>query len=37
MLHGHSETIGEPLQRDFEAMAPLPPAPFKACDQATAG
>ena len=23
------------LQRDLEAMAPLPPAPFEACDQAT--
>jgi len=26
---------GERLQRDLEAMMPLPPAPFEACDQAT--
>jgi len=35
ILRGHSETIGERLERDLEAMAPLPPAPFEACDQAT--
>jgi transposase len=35
ILRGHQETIGERLQRDLEAMAPLPPAPFEACDQAT--
>ena len=35
VLRGHSETIGERLQRDLEAMMPLPPAPFEACDQAT--
>ncbi len=35
ILRGHSQTIGERLQRDLEAMAPLPPAPFEACDQAT--
>jgi transposase len=35
ILRGHSETIGERLQRDLEVMAPLPPAPFEACDQAT--
>jgi hypothetical protein len=35
VLRGHSKTIGERLERDLEAMAPLPPAPFEACDQAT--
>ena len=35
ILRGHHETIGERLQRDLEAMAELPPAPFDACDQAT--
>ena len=35
ILRGHHETIGERLQRDLEAMAPLPPGPFEACDQAT--
>ena len=35
ILRGHGETIGQRLQRDLEAMAELPPAPFDACDQAT--
>ena len=35
ILRGHSETIGERLQRDLEAMMPQPPAPFDACDQTT--
>jgi hypothetical protein len=35
ILRGHSETIGQRLQRDLDAMAQLPPAPFEACDQAT--
>ena len=35
VLRGHSETIGQRLQRDLEAMMPLPAAPFEACDQAT--
>lgn len=35
ILRGHTETIGQRLQRDLEAMAELPPAPFDACDQAT--
>jgi transposase len=34
-LRGHGETIGQRLQRDLGAMAPLPPAPFDACDQTT--
>ena len=34
ILRGHTETIGQRLQRDLAAMADLPPAPFEACDQA---
>ena len=34
ILRGHTETIGERLQRDLAAMRPLPAAPFDACDQA---
>lgn len=34
-LRGHTETIGQRLARDLEAMAELPAAPFDACDQAT--
>jgi transposase len=32
-LRGHGETIGQRLDRDLEAMADLPAAPFDACDQ----
>ena len=35
ILRGHSETIGQRLQRDLQAMAELPPAPFEACEQAS--
>ena len=35
ILRGHTETIGQRLARDMEAMAELPAAPFDACDQAT--
>lgn len=35
ILRGHSETIGRRLERDLEAMADLPAAPFDACDQAS--
>src|ERR1700747_2683478 len=35
ILRGHSETIGQRLERDLQAMAELPPAPFEACEQAT--
>lgn len=35
ILRGHTETIGERLQRDLEAMSALPSAPFDACDQAS--
>jgi transposase len=33
ILRGHGETIGQRLDRDLEAMADLPAAPFDACDQ----
>jgi transposase len=32
-LRGHGEAIGLRLERDLEAMADLPAAPFDACDQ----
>jgi transposase len=34
ILRGHTETIGQRLERDLEAMSKLPAAPFDACDQA---
>jgi transposase len=34
VLRGHSESIGQRLLRDLEAMAALPASPFDACDQA---
>ena len=35
VLRGHSESIGQRLVRDLEAMMDLPASPFDACDQAT--
>lgn len=35
ILHGHTETIGQRLQRDLDVMAELPAAAFDACDQAS--
>ena len=35
ILRGHTETIGERLQCDLAAMAPLPSAPYEACAKAT--
>ena len=32
-LRGHSETIGQRMERDLEALMPLPAAPFDACDK----
>ena len=32
-LRGHGETIGERLARDRQALLPLPPAPYDACDK----
>jgi hypothetical protein len=35
VLRGHSDSIGQRLVRDLEAMMDLPASPFDACDQAT--
>lgn len=35
VLHGYTETIGQRLQRDLEAMQPLPSATYEACAKAT--
>jgi transposase len=32
-LRGHDDTIGERLVRDREALLPLPPAPYDACEK----
>ena len=32
-LRGHSETIGQRMERDLEALPPLPEAPYDACDK----
>ena len=32
-LRGHTETIGQRLERDLEALLPGPPAPYDACDK----
>ena len=32
-LRGHDETIGERFERDRQALLPLPPAPYDACDK----
>ena len=32
-LRGHSETIGQRLERDLEALLPLPPAGYDACEK----
>ncbi len=32
-LRGHSETIGQRMERDLEALLPLPAAPYDACDK----
>lgn len=33
VLRGHSETIGERLLRDLDALMVLPPAPYDACEK----
>ncbi len=33
VLRGHKETIGQRMERDLEALAPLPAAAYEACDQ----
>ena len=32
-LRGHSETIGQRMERDLEALLPLPAAPYDACEK----
>ena len=32
-LRGHDETIGQRMGRDLDALLPLPPAPYDACDK----
>ena len=32
-LRGHAESIGQRMERDLEALLPLPAAPFDACDK----
>ena len=32
-LRGHSETIGQRMERDLDALMPLPAAPFDACEK----
>ena len=32
-LRGHSETIGQRMERDQDALLPLPAVPYDACDQ----
>jgi hypothetical protein len=33
VLRGHSETIGERLLRDLDALMVLPPTPYDACEK----
>lgn len=33
VLRGHTETIGERLMRDLDALMPLPAAPYDACEK----
>ena len=32
-LRGQAETIGQRMERDLEALLPLPPVPYDACDR----
>ena len=32
-LRGHTETIGQRMERDLDALLPLPPVSYDACDQ----
>ena len=32
-LRGHTETIGQRMERDLDALLPLPPVPYDACDR----
>ena len=33
MLRGHDETIGQRMERDLDALLPLPAVPYDACDK----
>ena len=33
VLRGHTETIGQRMERDLDALLPLPAAAYDACDQ----
>ena len=33
VLRGHTETIGQRMERDLETLLPLPPVAYDACDQ----
>ena len=33
VLRGHTETIGQRMERDLEALLPLPAVAYEACDQ----
>ena len=32
-LRGHTESIGQRMERDLETLLPLPPVPYDACDK----
>ena len=32
-LRGHTETIGQRMERDLDALLPLPPVAYDACDK----
>jgi hypothetical protein len=34
-LRGHEQAIGERFQKDREALLPLPPIPYEACEKRT--
>ena len=36
-LRGHSESIGQRMERDLEALLPLPSVPYDACDKQGGG
>ena len=37
VLRGHSESIGERLMRDLDALMVLPPVPYDACEKVSTG
>ena len=36
-LRGHSESIGQRMERDLEALLPLPSVPYDACEKQAEG